>query len=60
MSVALDWTMRRLYDAKKIEVLKVATLVARNASETMAVPMVESGVVCVWRQSGFSCRDLQK
>jgi hypothetical protein len=32
----------------------VATLVARNANECMMAPMVGSGGVCVWRESGFN------
>jgi hypothetical protein len=30
----------------------VATLVARNENEAMVVPMIGSGGVCVWRESG--------
>jgi hypothetical protein len=30
----------------------VVTLAARNVNEAMAAPMVGSGGVCVWRESG--------
>jgi hypothetical protein len=30
----------------------MATLVARNANEAMVTPVVGSGGVCVWRESG--------
>jgi hypothetical protein len=38
-------------------IMTVETLVARNANEAMMVPMVGSGAVCVWRESGFSRRE---
>jgi hypothetical protein len=34
-------------------VVTVATVVARNASESVVVPMVGTGGVCVWRESGW-------
>jgi hypothetical protein len=34
-------------------VLRVATLVARNANEAMVAPVVGSGGVNVWRDSGI-------
>jgi hypothetical protein len=35
----------------------VAILVARNANEVMVAPMVVSGGVCIWQESGFSRRE---
>jgi hypothetical protein len=35
----------------------MATLVAKNANEAIVAPMVGSGGVCVWRESGFSRRE---
>jgi hypothetical protein len=59
MSVMLDWTSAPFVRCGKISkyVLRVATLVARHENEAMVVPMVGSGRVCVWRESGFSRRE---
>jgi hypothetical protein len=35
-----------------IEILAVVTLIPRNANEAVVVPMVLSGRICVWRESG--------
>jgi phosphotransferase system IIB component len=47
--------VRLSYYAETIEIkfLTVATLVGRNANKAMVAPMVGSGGVCVWRESGF-------
>jgi hypothetical protein len=54
MSVTLDWTSAPLVSCRKNlnEVLTVATLVARNANHAMVAPMVGSGEVCFWLESG--------
>jgi hypothetical protein len=43
---------------KKLElILTVATLEARNGKEAVGTPMVGSGGICVWQESGFSRRE---
>jgi hypothetical protein len=50
--------VHRSCDAERNEIkLTVATLVAKNANETMVVPMVGSCRVCVWQKSGISRRE---
>jgi hypothetical protein len=36
----------------------VATLAAENVNEAMVAPVVGSGGVCVWQESGFSRREV--
>jgi hypothetical protein len=53
MSVSLDSTSAPFARCeKKNKFLTVATLVARNANKAMVAPVVGSGGVCVWRESG--------
>jgi hypothetical protein len=54
MSVTLDCTSAPFVRCgkKRNEILTVATLIERNANEAMVAPVVGSGGVCVWRESG--------
>jgi hypothetical protein len=38
--------------------MTVETLVARNLNEVMVAPIVQSGVFCVWRESGLRRFDI--
>jgi hypothetical protein len=59
MSVMLDCMSAPFVPCRRNrnQILTVATTVARNANETIVTPMVGSGGVCVWQESGFSRRE---
>jgi hypothetical protein len=74
MSVKLDWKSAPFVQCGKSwkQVLTVANVVARNANEATAEPMVENDGVCflpksgdkrsvlcwcIWQESGFSRRE---